>query len=141
LLLSSGVAFTSIAVSIAFSYTFQGLLNVTPVQPFAAGAALWSIRLGTTLTVLGSRGLSSSRLGVVLSSAAMMDDIIGVVMVQVISNLGGDNLSWIVVIRPMLVSIAFTVVAPVACLLVLKPLQHVSTATAKLIRRSVSTYS
>lgn len=121
LLLSSGVALTGIAVPVGLSYTLQGLLGATPVQAFAAGAALCSTSLGTTFTVLGSSGLSTSRLGVVLTSAAMMDDVVGLVMVQVISNLGGDSFSWVVVVRPILVSVAFALVVPVACLVALKP--------------------
>lgn len=121
MLLSSGVALTGIAVPIGLSYTLQGLLDATPLQAFAAGAALCSTSLGTTFTVLGSSGLASTRLGVVLTSAAMMDDVVGLVMVQVISNLGGENFSAITVVRPILVSIAFAVVVPVACLFVLKP--------------------
>lgn len=42
-------------------------------------------------------------------------------MVQVISNLGGGAFSAITIVRPVLVSIAFAVVVPVACLFVLKP--------------------
>ena len=121
LLLSAGVALTGIAVPVGLSYTLQGLLNATPVQAFAAGAALCSTSLGTTFTVLGSSGLASSRLGVVLTSAAMMDDVVGLVMVQVISNLGGDSFSWVVVVRPILVSVAFALVVPVACLFALRP--------------------
>ncbi|EDU48222.1 conserved hypothetical protein [Pyrenophora tritici-repentis Pt-1C-BFP] len=121
LLLSSGVAFTGIAIPVGLSYTLQGLLNATPVQAFAAGAALCSTSLGTTFTVLGSSGLSSSRLGVVLTSAAMMDDVVGLVMVQVISNLGGESFNWVVIGRPILVSIAFAIFVPVLCLLALKP--------------------
>ncbi|KAJ8117056.1 hypothetical protein OPT61_g1652 [Boeremia exigua] len=121
LLLSSGVALTGICVPIGLSYTLQGLLDATPLQAFAAGAALCSTSLGTTFTVLGSSGLSSSRLGVVLTSAAMMDDVVGLVMVQVISNLGGANFTATTVVRPVLVSIAFAVVVPVVSLLILKP--------------------
>lgn len=106
---------------IGLSYTLQGLLDATPLQAFAAGAALCSTSLGTTFTVLGSSGLSASRLGVVLTSAAMMDDVVGLVMVQVISNLGGEDFSAITVVRPVLVSIAFAIVVPVACLFVVKP--------------------
>jgi hypothetical protein len=51
----------------------------------------------------------------------MMDDVVGLVMVQVISNLGGENFSAVTVIRPILVSIAFAVVVPIACLFILKP--------------------
>ncbi|KAH6866443.1 Sodium/hydrogen exchanger family-domain-containing protein [Alternaria rosae] len=122
LLLSSGVALTGILVPIGLSYTLQGLLDASPVQAFAAGAALCSTSLGTTFTVLGSSGLATTRLGVVLTSAAMMDDVVGLVMVQVISNLGGDNFSWVTVVRPVLVSVAFAVIAPLFCLFVAKPL-------------------
>lgn len=92
------------------------------MQAFAAGAALCSTSLGTTFTVLSASGLSASRLGVVLTSAAMMDDVVGLVMVQVISNLGGDNFSWVTVVRPVLVSVAFAVIVPPTCLLLVKPL-------------------
>ncbi|KAH3976319.1 hypothetical protein HBI29_190570 [Parastagonospora nodorum] len=135
LLLSLGVAFTGIAVPIGLSYTLLGFLDASPVQAFAAGAALCSTSLGTTFTVLNSSGLAASRLGVVLTSAAMLDDVVGLVMVQVISNLGGDNFSWITVVRPVIVSIAFAVVAPLTCLFGAKPLNHVlqKTATAFVI--------
>jgi Kef-type K+ transport system membrane component KefB len=51
----------------------------------------------------------------------MMDDVVGLVMVQIISNLGGDNFSWVTVVRPVLVSVAFALVAPLVCLSIAKP--------------------
>ncbi|CBY00941.1 similar to Na+/H+ exchanger family protein [Plenodomus lingam JN3] len=122
LLLSSAVALTGIAVPIGLSYTLQELLDATPLQAFAAGAALCSTSLGTTFTVLGSSGLSTSRLGVVLASAAMMDDVVGLVMVQVISNLGGDDFSWVTAVRPVLVSVAFATAVPLVCLCIARPI-------------------
>lgn len=102
-----------------------GPINATPVQAFGAGAALCSTSLGTTFTVLGASGLASSRLGVVLTSAAMMDDVVGLVMVQVISNLGGDSFTWVTIVRPILVSIVFAALVPIICLYVVKPLTSV----------------
>lgn len=66
----------------------------------------------------------SSRLGVVLTTAAMMDDVIGLVMVQVISNLGPSSasISAVTIIRPLLVSLAFAVCAPLVCVWMAKPL-------------------
>ncbi|KAG9196134.1 hypothetical protein G6011_01255 [Alternaria panax] len=122
LLLSSGVALTGIIAPVGLSYTLQGLLHASPVQAFAAGAALCSTSLGTTFTLLGSSGLSATRLAVVLTSAAMMDDVVGLVMVQVISNLGGDNFTWVTVLRPVLVSLAFAAVSPLVCLFLAKPI-------------------
>ena len=150
LLLSCAVALTGIALPIGLSYSLQGLLDATPVQAFAAGAALCSTSLGTTFTVLASSGLASSRLGVVLTSAAMMDDVVGLVMVQVISNLGGDSFGWVTVVRPVLVSVGFAVVAPLLCLLVAKPVTvwlnsyrdaHPSTRLHNLLQRTQTAFA
>ncbi|KAF2463719.1 Sodium/hydrogen exchanger [Lindgomyces ingoldianus] len=121
LLLSSGVAITGITVPIALSFSLQWLVGATSLQAFAAGAALCSTSLGTTFTVLASSGLTSSRLGIVLTTAAMIDDVVGLVMVQVISNLG-STISAITIIRPILVSLGFAVVAPLACQFLILPL-------------------
>lgn len=124
LVLSSFVAITGIALPIALSFTLASLLNATPLQCFAAGAALCSTSLGTTFTILGTSGLARSKLGVVLASAAMMDDVAGLVMVQVISNLGSaasTSFSWKTVVRPLGVSVAFAVCVPLLCWMI-KPL-------------------
>lgn len=116
------VAVVGITVPIGLSFVLQAILGITPVQAFAAGAALCSTSLGTTFTVLTTSGLSESRLGVVLTSAAMLDDVVGLVMVQVISNLGSPSFSASTVIHPVGVSVAFTVIIPCICLFLVKPL-------------------
>ena len=108
----------------ALSFILQTLVKATPIQAFAAGAALCSTSLGTTFTILSTSGLSATRLGTVLSSAAMMDDVIGLVMVQVISNLGesADEFSWVTVVRPLAVSFGLAVAVPLVCLFVARPM-------------------
>ena len=118
---STGVAATGIALPIGLSFLLQSLLGASPLQAFASGAALCSTSLGTTFTILGTSGLSSTRLGVVLTSAAMMDDVVGLIMVQVISNLGGGEFNAITVVRSILVSIAFAILVPVVCRILIKP--------------------
>lgn len=122
--LSGMVALIGISLPIGTSYVLMGLLNATPVEAFAAGAALCSTSLGTTFTILTTSGLEKSRLGVILSSAAMIDDVAGLVMVQVISNLGtsAGSFTAVTVIRPVFVSIAFAVVVPAICWAVVRPL-------------------
>ncbi|KAL6870289.1 Sodium/hydrogen exchanger [Trichoderma novae-zelandiae] len=121
--LSSCVAITGISVPMGLSFVLQKLSSATPLQAFAAGAALCSTSLGTTFTVLRSTGLVKSRLGVVLTSAAMMDDVVGLVMVQIISGLGSpdNHISAVTVVRPLLVSFAFAVCAPLICVFVATP--------------------
>lgn len=123
LLLSSVVALTGIGAPIALSFVLRSLLRISSLQAFAAGAALCSTSLGTTFTVLTTSGLTESRLGVVLTSAAMMDDVIGLVMVKVISSLGTSRGSFgpVTVIRPVFVSVAFAVVIPVSCAWIIAP--------------------
>ncbi|KAK2865228.1 hypothetical protein FQN49_003791, partial [Arthroderma sp. PD_2] len=80
--LSVAVAATGVCFPMAIAFVLQPLAKATPLQAFAAGAALCSTSLGTTFTILNTSGLLATRLGTVLSSAAMMDDVIGLVMVQ-----------------------------------------------------------
>ncbi|RMZ90795.1 hypothetical protein DV736_g1977, partial [Chaetothyriales sp. CBS 134916] len=121
--LSSFVALTGISLPIALSYILIILSNATPFQAFAAGAALCSTSLGTTFTVMQTTGLNVTRMGVVLTTAAMMDDVVGLVMVQVISNLGKDSSSFtaITIIRPIFVSLAFVLAVPLACRFLVLP--------------------
>ena len=93
-------------------------------RPLPQGLALCSTSLGTTSTVLKTSDLASTRLGVVLTCAAMMDDVIGLVMVQVISNLGASpaGFSYTTVLRPILVSAAFAIILPLFCAYVIRPL-------------------
>ncbi|GKT56506.1 sodium/hydrogen exchanger family protein [Colletotrichum tofieldiae] len=123
LLLSIGVAITGIAVPIGLSFTLSSMVGATPLQAFAAGAALCSTSLGTTFTVLGTSGLTTTRMGVVLTSAAMMDDVVGLIMVQVVSNLGGGSeFNAVTVVRPVLVSLGFATLVPAACKFVVGPI-------------------
>ena len=120
---SVAVAATGIAAPIGLSFVLGTMVGASKLQSFAAGAALCSTSLGTTFTVLRSCGLSDCRLGVVLASAAMLDDVAGLVMVQVVSNLGTSAASVpaVSVLRPVLVSLAFAGLTPAVCLFVIKP--------------------
>lgn len=123
LLLSTCVAITGIALPIAFSFSLLALADATNLQAFAAGAALCSTSLGTTFSILKTTGLANSRLGTVLTSAAMLDDVVGLIMVQVISNLGdgSESIEATTVIRPIFVSIALALILPLACRFLVKP--------------------
>ncbi|KAL1999568.1 hypothetical protein VTN02DRAFT_4344 [Thermoascus thermophilus] len=121
------VALTGIGAPIALSFVLLQLLSATPLQAFAAGAALSATSLGTTFTILTTTGLIKTRLGVVATSAAMLDDVVGLVMVQVITNLGqggraGSSLDAMTVLRPILVSIGFAVGVVLGCKFVFRPL-------------------
>ncbi|EKD20205.1 Na+/H+ antiporter [Drepanopeziza brunnea f. sp. 'multigermtubi' MB_m1] len=123
LLLSVAVAATGIGFPMALSFFLRSLVDATSLQAFAAGAALSATSLGTTFTILGTSGLSSTRLGTVLSSAAMIDDVVGLIMVQVISNLGqsAGPFEAVTVVRPLAVSLGMAIAVPLACRFVALP--------------------
>ncbi|KAI0534123.1 Sodium/hydrogen exchanger family-domain-containing protein [Xylaria digitata] len=98
--------------------------GATLLPAFAASAALCSTSLGTTFSVLQTSELSRTRLGAVLASAALLDDVVGLVMVRIITNLGQKGNSGIelaTILRPVLVSVVFAVVVSLTCRYVLKP--------------------
>ncbi|KAJ5617543.1 hypothetical protein N7537_002657 [Penicillium hordei] len=123
ILLSTAVAITGICVPMGLSFILKELVSATFLQSFAAGAALSATSLGTTFTILSTTQLTTTRLGTVTTSAAMLDDVVGLVMVQIISNLGGSaaSFSTVTVIRPVFVSIGFAVGLLLLCAFCLQP--------------------
>jgi Kef-type K+ transport system membrane component KefB len=108
---------------IAFSFCLLALADVTPLKAFAAGAALSSTSLGTTFTVLSTSGLTTTRLGTVLTTAAMLDDVVGLTMVQVISDIGSSasSFSIVTVIRPVAVLVGLVIILSLACRFAVRP--------------------
>ena len=122
--LSVLVALTGICLPIAFAFCLRSLASATSLQAFAAGAALCSSSLGTTFIILSTSRLTNTRLGTVLTSAAMMDDVVGLVLVQVISKLGSGSFSFhpVTVARSIGVSIGLAVFMLLTCRYLVKPI-------------------
>lgn len=93
-----------------------------PLAAFSAGASLCSTSLGTTLAILSAAGLQQTKVGTVLMSAAMMDDVVGLVMVKIIASLGSsDGLSPWPIARPVVASVVLLFVTIVVTLWILIP--------------------
>ncbi|KAI0429989.1 Sodium/hydrogen exchanger family-domain-containing protein [Xylaria sp. FL1042] len=133
--LSVAVAATGVIIPIGLSFallapsgSFLGTTSASLLPAFAAGAALCSTSLGTTFSVLQASGLSRTRLGAVLASAALIDDVVGLVMVRIISSLGqteNGSIQPATILRPVLVSVGFAVAVPLVCRYALKPMQGI----------------
>ncbi|KGO39524.1 Cation/H+ exchanger [Penicillium expansum] len=101
------------------------------VETFIIGASLSATSLGTTFAVISSASesvnLAETRVGSVLVSAAVIDDVVGLVMLSVISDLGklseegnNVNLGWLIG-RPIVASIGMAIVTPVVTKWVFAP--------------------
>ncbi|CAK3773553.1 Sodium hydrogen exchanger [Lecanosticta acicola] len=120
--LSVCAAATGIILPIAFSYVLLYLgFGHGAVETFVVGAALSATSLGTTFAVISGASeevdLSQTRVGAVLVSAAVIDDVTGLVMSSVIHDLGdiptgGTSLGWLIG-RPILASALMAILTPI----------------------------
>ncbi|KAJ5547986.1 hypothetical protein N7513_005220 [Penicillium frequentans] len=80
--------------------------------------------LGTAFTILSSTGLIATRLETVTTTAVMLDDVTGLVMIQVISNIGVADASFspTTVVRPVFVSRGFALGIFLWCTFCLGPI-------------------
>lgn len=145
--LSVCVALTGALVPIATSMGLGlGAYGYSGLQSFASGASLASTSLGTTLALLapppvvaekkkasaGSEGerspaprdtdLRRTRVGCVLVCAALLDDILGLVIAGIIPGLAQTGsasqteVKWPTIVRPVFVSAAFGLGTPLAAM-------------------------
>ncbi|KAG8808451.1 Hsp70 ATPase ssc1 [Serendipita sp. 399] len=102
-----------------YALCFHRSFGYSLLASFAAGAALSATSLGTTFAVLradthdkGEKSLLQTRIAVVLLSAAIIDDVVALIMASVIESIKGGNethrsLGWTIG-RPILASLAMS---------------------------------
>jgi len=120
--LSLCAAATGVILPIGLSYLLLYIgFGYGAVETFIIGAALSATSLGTTFAVIAGASktvdLAQTRVGAILVSAAVIDDVTGLVMSSVIHDLGsiGEghdvNLGWLIG-RPILASAAMAILTP-----------------------------
>ncbi|KAL4898877.1 hypothetical protein BDW74DRAFT_189883 [Aspergillus multicolor] len=125
-------AATGVIFPIGLSYLLLYLgFGFGAVETFIIGAALSATSLGTTFAVISSASktvdLGQTRVGSVLVSAAVIDDVVGLVMSSVIHDLGeltsnkNVNLGWLIG-RPIVASIGMSIVTPLVTKYLFAPL-------------------
>lgn len=90
------------------------------LETFIVSAALSTTSMGTTFVVISGSAkvdFTHTKVGTVLVSAALFDDVVGLIMVSVITNLdgigkgGSTNIGWIIG-RPIVASVAIAACSP-----------------------------
>ncbi|KAF8518617.1 Sodium/hydrogen exchanger family-domain-containing protein [Gautieria morchelliformis] len=124
-MLSLLVALTGILLPIALSFLLIPL-GASPLQCFSAGASLSATSLGTAFATLSSSGLLNTEVGTVLTSAAMLDDVVGLVMLQVVTGLstgqGTASDFGKTIGRALGTSVGLVLIVVLVCRLILRPL-------------------
>jgi len=115
------IALSFILLSLPFSSSV-GTAYPSPLAAFSAGASLCSTSLGTTFAILSSANLQQTRVGVVLVGAALMDDVVGLVMVNIVTTLGGGGTAGWPIARPIVASFGLLLVTLTFVAFVLKPI-------------------
>ncbi|KAF7863896.1 hypothetical protein EAF04_006861 [Stromatinia cepivora] len=117
--ISVSVATVGLLMPIALSFLLlilpfpssSGTLYPTPLAAFSAGASLCSTSLGTTFAILSSANMQHTRVGVILVGAAMMDDVVGLVMVNIVTTLGSGGAGGWPIARPIVASFGLLIVS------------------------------
>ncbi|RFU26637.1 hypothetical protein B7463_g9693, partial [Scytalidium lignicola] len=129
--LSVSVATVGLLLPIALSFVLLVLpfptssgptLFPTPLAAFSSGASLCSTSLGTTFAILTSSNLQDTPVGALLIGAAMLDDVVGLVMVNIITMLGSGRFAAWPISRPIVASFGMLLMTLLLTPIVLKPI-------------------
>jgi len=90
-----------------------GLLVLWPghsrIEAIFLGAAMVATSVGITARVLSARGLLSTDASRVILAAAVIDDIIGLLVLAVVSSLATGNINYVSILLVGILAVAFTV--------------------------------
>jgi Kef-type K+ transport system membrane component KefB len=117
------VGLVGVAVPFAFGYGVASWLGMEPVSALVCGAALTATSIGISARVLSDLGCLASREGQVVLGAAVLDDIVGLIILSVIAGVvGGTPVTALGIGRTTGVAIGFVLVAIVLGSVTIPPL-------------------
>ena len=90
----------------------MGIFHVDPVQAIFAGASMTATSIGITASVFGELGHLRTREGQIVIGAAVLDDILGIVILAVVVSLAaGGTLEIAPIVQLVVAAVLFVVVA------------------------------
>jgi Kef-type K+ transport system membrane component KefB len=109
---ATAVAVTGVVLPMLAGYGVALALGATTLQALVAGAAMCATSIGISARVLGDLGHLQSREGQVVLGAAVIDDIIGLIILAVVMAIAaGSSMSAFDITRVAGVAVGFVVVA------------------------------
>ncbi|KAF9899657.1 hypothetical protein BX616_002906 [Lobosporangium transversale] len=98
------------------------------IEALASGAALASTSIAIAVTMMKQRDILDTFVGTLITTAAMLDDVISLILLGIISALGGGSgesgsrgkIRPMTILQPVLASLGIVIVALIACFAVWK---------------------
>lgn len=109
------VATVGVVLPFALGFCAASLLGLTLLPALVCGAALTATSIGISARVLSDLGWLQTREGQVVLGAAVIDDVVGLIILSIVSSLvGGAAVSVLSVSRTTVVALGFIAIALVA---------------------------
>ncbi len=89
------VAFLGVLLPFALGFGYLKLLASPPVEAIFVGAALVATSVGITARVLEDLGVLTSRVARVILGAAVIDDVLGMIVLAVVSSLSAGKVNYV----------------------------------------------
>ena len=104
-----------VGVVLPFAFGTLGLMaifHVDPIPAIFAGASMTATSIGITASVFGELGYLRTREGQIVIGAAVLDDILGIVILAIVVSLGaGGSLAIAPIVKLVVAAVLFVVVA------------------------------
>src|ERR1051326_628991 len=104
-----GVAVAGLILPFACGWGISELWGEPRLESIFTGAAMVATSVGITAEVLAARGLLQTSPALVILAAAVVDDVLGLIVLAVVSGLAKGQINWVDIGLTAGIAIAFTV--------------------------------
>lgn len=103
------VAILGIIFPFIFGFLFTRIIAHSTVEAMFIGAAMVATSVGITARVLADLGILDAEVSKVILGAAVIDDIIGLIVLAVVAGMGRGTISYVTIGLVLLEAIAFVI--------------------------------
>jgi len=103
------VALLGIIFPFVFGYLYTQIIAHSTVEAMFIGAAMVATSVGITARVLADLGILDAKVSKVILGAAVIDDIIGLIVLAVVAGLGKGTISYVTIGLVLFEAIAFVI--------------------------------
>jgi Kef-type K+ transport system membrane component KefB len=106
---ASIVAILGVALPFVLGWAVMAIAGVSRIEAIFVGAALVATSVGITAQVLASKGLLQHRASQIILAAAVIDDILGLLVLALVSSMAEGHINFLSLATTGLIAAGFTV--------------------------------